>query len=221
VTTPTVDDLNESGIFTPPEDKPSNGDGPSLKFIDADIGEFITRPKTAIARDYEKKTRAALNTVMRFCAQNPRTVSDAAAIIAYGDDFASAVGEVAEINKSTRRMIDLVLSPESPWLTLAIAGIPLATQLMRNHQDTVAALNLKNRPSKEARKAAKAERKANRPKVGFKLFKREIKFTLPIKLKLGFVMSQTVEPDALTKAVFSNEQVAKALKKRGIKVAGY
>ena len=54
----------------------------------------------------------------------------------------------------------------------------------------------KNRPTKEQRKAAKAEAKANRPKVTLKLFKREIRISVPFKLKLGFVMSQTVEPKA-------------------------
>jgi hypothetical protein len=221
VTTPTVEDITESDIFTPEPPRESNGNEPSFKFIDADIGEFIKRPKTSIAREYEKKTEAALNSVMRFCAQNPRTVADAAAIIAYGDNFASAVGEVAEVNRRTRQMIDLILSPESPWLALAIAGIPMATQLLRNHETAVSNIpqTFKNRPSKEQRKAVKAEAKANRPKVAFKLFKREIKITLPFRLKFNFVMSQTVEPEALTKAVFSNEQVVKALKKRGIDVA--
>ena len=221
MTTPTVDDLNESDVFTPDPPEHSNGNDPSFKFIDADIGEFIRKPKTAIAREYEHKTEAALNSVMRFLAQNPKTVADAATIIAYGDNFASAVGEVAEINRNTRRMIDLILSPESPWLALAIAGIPMFTQLMRNHETTVASVPqaFKNRPDRATRKANRAEAKANRPKVSFKLFKREIRFTVPFKLKFGFVMSQTVEPEALTRAVFSNEQVVKALKKRGIDVA--
>lgn len=221
MTTPTVDDLNESDIFQPDPPRESNGNEPSFKFIDADIGEFIKRPKTSIAREYEKKTEAALNSVMRFCAQNPRTVADAAAIIAYGDNFASAVGEVAEVNRQTRRMIDLILSPESPWLALAIAGIPMMTQILRNHETAVSSIpeTFKNRPNRDQRKAAKAEAKANRPKVSFKLFKREIKLTLPFKFKFNFVMSQTVEPEALAKAVFSNEQVVKALKKRGIDVA--
>jgi hypothetical protein len=221
VTTPTADDLHESDIFTPPSPSHDNGDSPSLKFIDADIGEFIKRPKTAVAREYEKKTQSALNTVMRFCAQNPKLVPDAAAIIAYGDDFAAAVGEVSEINKRTRQMIDIVLSPESPWLALAIAGIPLMTQLLRNHETNVSSIGeaVKNRPSKDERKAARAEAKASRPKAKIKLFKREITISLPVRVKFGFLMSQTVEPDALAKAVFSNEQVVKALKKRGINVA--
>lgn len=221
MTTPTADDIRESEIFTPDDEDSSNGHDPSFKFIDADIGEFIRKPKTAIAREYEHKTEAALNSVMRFLAQNPKTAPDAAAIIAYGDNFASAVGEVAEINRNTRRMIDLILSPESPWLALAIAGIPMVTQLLRNHEATVQAIPeaYKNRPSKEQRKAAKAEAKANRPKLTLRLFKREIRITVPFKLKFGFVMSQTVEPKALADAVFSNEQVVKALKKRGIDVA--
>lgn len=221
MTTPTADDLHESDIFTPPSPSHDNGDSPSLKFIDADIGEFIKRPKTAIAREYEKKTQSALNTVMRFCAQNPKLVPDAAAIIAYGDDFAAAVGEVSEINKRTRQMIDIVLSPESPWLALAIAGIPLMTQLLRNHEAGVSSVGeaIKNRPSKDERKVARAQAKADRPRAKFKLFKREITISLPVRVKLGFLMSQTVEPEALSKAVFSNEQVVKALKKRGINVA--
>lgn len=219
--TPTADDLNESDVFTPEPPYETNGSEPSFKFIDADIGEFIKRPKTAIAREYEKKTEAALNSVMRFLAQNPKTVPDAAAIIAYGDNFASAVGEVAEVNRRTRQMIDLILSPESPWLALAIAGIPMFTQLLRNHEAAIQSVPnaYKNRPTKEQRKVARAEAKANRPKVTLRLFKREIRITVPFRLKFNFIMSQTVEPESLAKAVFSNEQVVKALKKRGIDVA--
>jgi hypothetical protein len=222
VSTPTIDDLHASDTYVPPGDPPRNGydDGPSLKFIDADIGEFIKRPKTAIARDYEKKTQSALNAVMRFCAQNPATVPDAAAIIAYGDDFSAAMGEVAEVNAGTRKMIDLILAPESPYLALAIAGIPLITQIFRNHEASLSSLPYRFRQSKTERKANKVERKASRPRISFKLFKREIKVTIPFRVKLGFLVSQTVEPNALANAVFSNEQVVKALKKRGIRVAG-
>lgn len=220
---PTADDLNESDVFTPDPPRTSNGQTDGLKFIDADIADFIKRPKTSTAREYEKKTEAALNSVMRFLAQNPKTVPDAATIIAYGDNFAAAVGEVAEISSSTRRMMDLVLSPESPWLALAIAGIPMATQLMRNHEPGIQQVrtNLKNRPSRADRKAARQESKATRPKITLNLLGRQVRITVPFRFKFSFVMSQTVEPDKLADAVFKNEQVVKALKKRGIDVAGY
>jgi hypothetical protein len=221
MSSPTIDDLQGSGVYTPPRESEPNGHEPGLKFIDADIGEFIKRPKTAIAREYEHKAESALNAVMRFCAQNPKTVPDAAAIIAYGDNFAAAVGEVAEINPKTRRMIDLILTPESPWLALAIAGIPLATQLMRNHQESLATIPSRF-GSREQRKAAKAERKASKasqPKFTFKILGKQIGIRIPLKFKLGILTSQTVEPESLTNAVFSNEQVVKALKKRGIDVA--
>ncbi len=225
MSSPTIDDLQGSGVYTPPPpNESSNGKGsgePGLKFIDADIGEFIKRPKTATAREYEHKAESALNAVMRFCAQNPKTVPDAAAIIAYGDNFAAAVGEVAEINAKTRKMIDLILTPESPWLALAIAGIPMFTQIMRNHQTSLEQVP-RQFGNREQRKAAKAERKAQRasqPKFTVKMFGREIGIRVPIRPNLKFFVSQTVEPDALANAVFSNEQVVKALKKRGIDVA--
>jgi hypothetical protein len=221
MSTPTVDDLRESDEFVPPPPESDNGE--AIKFLDADIGQFIKRPRTATAREYEMKTRAALNTVLRFCVQNTNTVPDAATIIAYGDDFAAAVGDVADISKPIQHGIDVILSPESPWLALAIAGIPMASQLIRNHQTQIAAAqsNFKNRPDKTARKAQRAENKANRPRVHFKLGKREISFSVPVKLKFGFLMSQTVEPKKLADGVFNNEQVVKALKKRGINVTGY
>jgi hypothetical protein len=218
---PTVEDLEDSGIFTPEQDPPRNGE--AIKFLDADIGEFIKRPRTAVAREYEHKTQAALNTIMRFCAQNKNTVPDAATIIAYGDDFAAAVGDVAGISPQVRKGIDIILSPESPWLALAIAGIPMATQMIRNHQESIqqAQANFKSRPDRATRKAQKAEVKANRPRVHFKLGKREFSISMPVKIKLGFMMAQTVESDKLSDAVFHNEQVVKALRKRGINVAGY
>jgi hypothetical protein len=220
MTTPTVDDLQDSEIFTPDPPHSDNGD---IKFLDADIGEFIKRPKTAMAREYEKKTQSALNTVMRFCVQSERTVPDAAAVIAYGDDFAAAVGDCADISKTLRQGIDIILSPESPWLALAIAGLPLATQLIRNHQTELTAMQngLKQRPDKATRKAMRVESRANRPKIHFKLGKRQFEISVPVKLKLTFLMAQTVEPKKLEHGVFNNEQVVKALKKRGINVAGH
>src|SRR6185312_5900940 len=225
MSTPTIDDLQGSGVYTPPpESETQNGEsgGPSVKFLDADIGEFIRRPKGAVAREYEKKARAGLNAAMRYTAQNPKTVADAATFIAYGDNFAAAVGEVAEISPQTRRMVDLIMTPESPWLVLAIAGIPMVTQLMRNHQATLEQVPQRfgtreqRKAAKEARKAAKA---SSKPTFTVKMFGREIGVRIPLRPKLSFFVSQTVEPAALTQAVFSNEQFVKALKKRGIDVA--
>jgi len=197
-------------------------DGPSLDFISADIGDFITRPKTAVAREYQRKTAGALNVALRYTAARPSTIPDAAAIIAYGDGLAAATGELAEHNEKTRQMIDLILTPESPYLAFLIAALPLATQLFRNHETSLSSLPAQfNKENRSRRKAIRQMRKQSSTGVSFTipLLRKKIRIPLAFRVNLGFLRGGTLDPDSLSVAVFSNEQVAKALKKRGIEVA--
>jgi hypothetical protein len=218
--------LNEE--FLPPEYDPTqdaNGrsretgdDKLTTDFMDADIGEFIKRPKTAIAREYERKARAILNFGMKATIDKPKYVADAATIIAYGDKLASAAGEVSEDSEWVRKAIDMITSPDLPALAFALVAIPFASQIIRNHtQERQFAVSLDSSSRKEKRAARKAARQA-KPSIKLKLWKWQIR--VPMKIDLSFLTSQSVEPKALCEGVFSNPDIVKALKKRGINIGG-
>jgi hypothetical protein len=201
------EDLNP-GLGDYPEPDTSDSAGTSEKFrgivADSDtLAEFIKRPKTAVAREYEKKTAAALNSVFRGTAGNPATVVDAATILVFGDGFSAAAGELAQEDERARRVLDFLTTPSNPWIAFAMVAIPMAAQLMRNHEAELEDLP----PVKKV--------------IGIKIpfSKKAISIPLRIKPRLPKrLRSQTSEPAAML-AVFEHPDVKRALKKRGITVA--
>lgn len=199
---PGLGDPSDDFIYVPGPEESNSKDFRGI-VADADLADFINRPKTAIAREYEKKTAAALNSVFRGLAGNPSTVVDAATILVFGDGFSAAAGELAQEDERARGAIDFLTTPSNPWIAFAMAGIPLVAQLMRNHETALEDLP----PVKKV--------------IGIKIpfTKRAISIPLRIKPRLpGKLRSQTVQPEAML-SVFEHPAVKKALKKRGIEVA--
>jgi hypothetical protein len=202
----------------------------TTNFMDADIGEFIKRPKTATARAYEKKTQAILNAGMRFTIKSPQTLPDAAAFIAYGDEVAAAAGEFAEDSEFARKTLDFITAPENSAVVFALAVLPLVSQLYRNHHDLYMSAKQRQQVglpegtplSRKERRAQRKAQRAARPgiKVGFGRFKYKLPFTVEMfgSNISRYAMSQSVDPPALAKEVFSNQKVVAALKKRGINI---
>lgn len=195
-----LDDLNVEEVG--PEangQRPENGRFHGI-VADADIADFIKRPKTAVAREYEKKAAAILNATMRQTIGNPATVRDAAAIIAAGDGICASAGEFAEQDEHVRKFIDLIATPANPALMFIMAIVPLAAQILRNHETET--------PPVKATRAFKVPFLKKNISVSMRLHPR-----LPKKMR-----SFTVEPNAMMN-VFDHPEVKKALKKRGIDVA--
>lgn len=205
-----VDEIN--GEDAPPQSPNGHDPGQAererqqrIRIIESDtLASLIDRPKTQVAREYEKKTAAMLNAAMRGTAGNPQTVADAAAIIVYGPSFAAAAGELAEADERARKMIDMIATPSNPWIMLLMAGIPLASQLYRNHETDVV---------KPVRKITK-DIKIPLTKGKVIHLRIPLRFALPKHFR-----NQTIPAEVLTESVFSNPDVAKALRKRGIDVA--
>ena len=82
---------------------------------------------------------------------------------------------------------------------LAVATIPLAMQLVRNHE--------------------KALTKEVRPHIRIPFTKREIRLPFKFNFKLKFVKTYTAEPETLTSHVFGNPLIVEAFAKRDIKIA--
>lgn len=195
--------LSSNGQYDP--EREARERAQRIRIIESDtLASLIERPKTQIAREYEKKTAAMLNALMRGTASSPNTVADAAAIIVYGPSLASAAGELAEADEAARKMIDMIATPSNPWIMLAMAGLPLAAQLFRNHESEVV---------KPVRKITKD--------IKIPLFKNK---TLHLRIPLRLAMpkhfrNQTIPAKVLSQSVFENADVVKALRKRGIDVA--
>lgn len=189
------------------EDNPSpDPAGEKFRGIVADsdtLAEFIKRPKTAVAREYEKKTAAALNSVFRGFAGSPGTVIDAATILVFGDGLSAAAGELAQEDPRAKSVIDFITTPSNPWVAFAMVAVPFAAQLMRNHETALEELP----PVKKV--------------IGVKIpfTKRAISIPLRIKPRLPKrLRGTTVQPEAML-GVFEHPDVKRALKKRGITVS--
>lgn len=187
----------------PPEDEIPDSDKIKFRFIDADLGHFMRKPKTAIAREYEGKAAAFLGLLTRGTISDPDTIADAAAYLAYGDKLAAATGELADEYEPARKVIDAIASPSSPLIAFGLAALPLVAQLMRNHEKEIV------KPVRSLRVNVK---------IPFR--KKPLNVSVPLRLKLTKKLrAQTVEPKTCAGLVFGNPDVVKALKKRGIDVA--
>lgn len=176
---------------------------------------FVTgskRPPRAL--QYQRKTQRFLNVVMRSAAQHPSTVPDAAAIIMYGPDFCEKLGDLANHDARVRRGVDFIMEgAENPYLAFAIAALPMAAQVYRNHQEAMAP-----RAIVEGVKRGRAEAKS-RPgrQIRIPFTKRTI--TVRFRLHFPSVENFSNEPAALTEYVFGDPNISAALKKAGIEVA--
>jgi len=175
-----------------------------VKFQDVDSATGLkiadASERTKRAEEYEKKTNGIFNFIMQQCLASSNTVADGAAIIQYGEPFASKLGDLADQNDKVRRGIDLITSgTENPYLALVAAALPLAAQILRNHENT----------------ELTTERYIRIP-----FTKRQ--FRIPFKLKIRIsprVRAMTAPPENLMMATFMNPEIAAALEKMQIPVA--
>lgn len=176
---------------------------PDIQFEDVPTPIVAGPKRTQRAKDYEEKIEGLLNVAMRTCAGNPATVADAATILVHGPVLASKTGDLADADPRVRHAIDLITAgSENPYVALALAALPLATQLLRNHE--AADLN--------------GTRKVQL-KIPFTRGKRTIGINLRFKLRNPFLRSMTVEPRQISQAAFGNPAIAEALKAQGVEVA--
>lgn len=222
-----AEDLPPEWDDTPDDD----GEMTAARFLDAELGDFLNRPKTAVARHYEKKTAGALNAFLRQRAASPTLTgaADAATVIAYGDGFASAAGRLAEEAEWARKAIDVISEPSNPAFLFAMAAIPLVAQLVRNHEPQIekagATWKQRRKERKERREKGVSGPPVPMPTIEFGIPRtnKKIRVRVPfrLKLRLSMLTAQAVPPEVLTSNVYSNPLVQKRLKKAGIDIAGY
>ncbi len=163
---------------------------------DTIIRHEVKRPQTAI--DYEDKVKSFLHTALKSTAGDEKTVADAAAIIRYGPDFAEAAGDLAEQDARVKKAIDLISAPDNPYVALAVASIPFAVQLMRNHE---------------------SDNQVESRELKVPFFKRKFRLRFRLRLKNKWLRAISSDPKVLARDVFSDQTITKALKDEGIDIA--
>jgi hypothetical protein len=151
--------------------------------------------------EYEDRISGLFNHAMKACVSNPALVPDAAAIIQHGPIVAGKVGDLADQDARVRRAVDFITSgTENPYISLALAAMPLVMQIVRNHEMTEA--------------ATKRHLEMKIPWTKWSL-----KIPMKFRLKNKWLRSITHHPDELTMATFSNPAIRTALAEAGIEVA--
>lgn len=184
-----------------------------------DLATFIKKPKTATAREYERKTSSLLKACM-IGTLHQGQYADAATFLKYGPGFAAAAGELADQNETAQQLIDFIASPANPWAMFIMAALPMVAQLTRNRE-----------PDIITRKEKRSQRNASIEPVQMKIPFRKKPVNMRIKFRLKIpspkkmmrnvwlnMRSQTYEPQAFAVNVFSNPHVRNALAKQGIDV---
>jgi hypothetical protein len=156
------------------------------------------RPKLAV--DYEKKIQSLLHTLMKSTAGDKKTAADAATVIRYGPEFAEKAGDLAEHDERARKAIELISAPDNPYVAFAFAALPLALQLIRNHESD---------NSVESREL----------RIPFTKGKRKFRLRFRLRLKNKFLRGLSDDPQAVTRDVFSDPKIRAALDEQGIDVA--
>lgn len=192
------------------------------------ISEFLHPKRTATQREYEQRVASVLRAGL-IGALNTGQITDAAAIIRFGPQFARATGHLADANETARKGIHAVTSPSDPLLSFVMSALPLVSQLFRNHQDQFAAIPemRQSRKVKRAQAKAAAANGEVKPEARFGVKIPGTRFRIPLRVSmnarsLGKIFSglkaQTQEPATLANTVFSDEKTLLALQKLGVTI---
>lgn len=216
----------EEDFFTPNSSSP-NGESPPqyVTIADAeDYEKFIRKPQTAISREYNKRVKSMLKAGM-FGAINTGNLSDAAAIVHYGPDFATAMGDLADTDERIRKVMDMITTPANPYAMAFMVSLPFLAQLFRNHEEVLREVPATWRERRKARRYSSSGDDTAATTATVKLpFGRKInlRFRLrlrnPLKLFMAGARSRTYSPDTLTVKVFSDPKLRTALEKQGIRI---
>lgn len=203
---------------TPQNGQRQNPDLTEL-FKAPDLAAFIKKPRTAVAKEYEDRTKAVLKAGL-IGAINAGQLADAATLIEHGPGFASAAGYLADADERTRKVIDFISAPANPYAMFLMTALPLVSQLTRNHERELAAAPEVFRTRKQRREARKAERAAQ-PKAQIHLpFGKTLTIGLKARFPVGKMFAafrtQTTSPEDITVKVFSDPAVVRELRKQGV-----
>lgn len=183
-------------FIDPPEDQAEPVETDVSREVD--IAGFVEQAEeTARARKYRKSVANALGYLWRPLLGSPTTLPDGAAILAYGPDIAREAGKLADQDARARKVIDFVTEgTDNGYVALFAAALPLAIQLLRNHEDAI------------------------KPEVrGIRIPRTKIQLKVRFGIKLGRIRNLSYDPGYMANRVLSDEKLIAALAKQGLKIA--
>lgn len=207
----TAEELADEFVGEVPEQELT---GEATEYTEPEPGFVEPSRRPPRAKQYQRKAQRFLNVLMRSAAQHESTVPDAAAIIMYGPDFCEKLGDLANHDARVRRGVDFIMEgAENPYLAFAIAALPMAAQVYRNHQQEMA--------PRAIVESVKRGRAAAKDQPGRKIRIPFTKRTISVRFRIHFpsVENFSNEPQALTDYVFGDEKIKAALQRAGIEVA--
>lgn len=188
----------DSEFLAPDDPEPEQAEE---ELQDVDPSDFIEKQvESARAKKYRIKTKHGLNFLVKIFAGSPRTVSDAAAIIYHGPGVSQAVGHLCDADPKARKFVDFLTEDgiDNPYVLAGLAILPMAIQMLRNHE-------------KGLEKGARFSIPIGR--------KRKITLPFTFRFRLGKMKNVSADPDFLTAHVFGNPAVQEALRAQNIRIA--
>lgn len=166
------------------------------------------RKRSAKAKAYEAQVNAIVSAWFKASVGKPGMVADAAALSLYGPNLAEKTGDLAAHDPRIGKFIDALNGGvENPYLAMIAAALPLALQLIRNHEPI-----LEPNPRTFRIPFSKTKKNPNGRSLGIKKF----------GIKLGVFRHQTDDPERLYKYVFEESSAMRAaMEQQGITIARY
>lgn len=165
------------------------------------------KKRTRRAQQYEAQVNQLVSAWFKGSVSKPGFVADAAALSLYGPNFAEKAGDLADHDKNVARFIDALNGDvvSNPYLALVAASLPLALQIIRNHEPVLEPkARLFRIPFSKSKKHPEG-RSLNFKKLG---------------IRLGLLRHQTDSPERIYRYVFvDNPLMRKAMEEQGITVA--
>lgn len=201
----TLTEAQDIEWVAPPEETPGTTRYVGPQELDSDaVDEEPDRPDLDITKEKKQSRRAKAYTdqvglmlggFAKEALEHPNTVADGAALLYYTDKVAVAWGELADADERVRKGLDWIAGGvENPYLAAVMATLPLALQIVRNHEPEVETTG----------------------RV-FKVFGKEFKFKF--RIKMGRLRQLfTHDPDELVNAALTPANV-RTLEKNGVRVA--
>lgn len=205
---------------------PDDDDEPNWAdlFNAPDYASFFKPSRTRVATEYRKRANSLVKAAF-LTSLNAGAYHDAATFLEYGPSFSAATGQLADHDAKVRGVIDMLTTPTNPYGMFVLTTIPLIAQLVRNHEQEVREVPRTWRERRAMRKANLIAEETQPPRFTIKVLGRTIPVRLRVRVKVvgalfkGF-RTQTSDPDLLTRKVFSDPDLLKAMEQAGIRPGG-
>jgi hypothetical protein len=187
--------------------------------------EFIKIKPNSTAQTYERRVQSMMKAGL-VMSLNSQEYPDAATFLKHGPGFATAAGNLAAVDARAKQVIDILTAPDSPYVMFLLAAMPMISQLARNHQPEIKQAGASMKERRAERKRLKVTGQSSRPvasPITVRIFKREFKIPIRFRVRLPKLqnifkafLTPTQHPVDITREVFQDPAVIKALNKMGI-----